>query len=98
MKSIKAKPNKSGEVEEEIIVKQLEGNPALLAQIIHLFGLTSVRKDVECTFGILKARFRILKNALRYADIDLIGDIIKTCAILLKMLLHFDHLQLTYEW
>jgi Plant transposon protein len=28
--------------------------------------LDSVRKDVECTFGVLKARFRILRNGMRF--------------------------------
>jgi Plant transposon protein len=28
----------------------------------------SVRKDVECTFGILKGRFRLLKNATKQAQ------------------------------
>ena len=32
-------------------------------------NLESVRKDVECTFGILKKRWRILNNGLFYRDI-----------------------------
>ena len=30
----------------------------------------STRKDVECVFGILKARFRILAKCIEYADCD----------------------------
>jgi hypothetical protein len=30
--------------------------------------MESVRKDVECTFGILKCRFRILRNPIPYAS------------------------------
>ena len=32
-------------------------------------NLESVRKDFECTFGILKKRWRILNNGLNYRDI-----------------------------
>jgi hypothetical protein len=59
--------------------------------------LTSVRKDVECTFGILKARFRILKYPLRYENLTMLTNIVKCCAILHNMLLEYDGL-LTYEW
>lgn len=56
--------------------------------------LESVRKDVECTFGILKARFRFLKNAVRYHYPDLIEKAFKCCAILHNMLLKYDELDL----
>ena len=34
-------------------------------------NLKSVRKDVECTFGILKRRWKILNNGLLYRDIKI---------------------------
>jgi hypothetical protein len=58
--------------------------------------LESVRKDVECCFGILKARFRILRNGLQY-DRDTSNCIVKTCAIIHNMLLAFDGLD-TFTW
>ena len=37
--------------------------------------LETIRKDVECTFGILKQRFRILLNRLEFHDRDIIESI-----------------------
>lgn len=54
--------------------------------------LESVRKDVECTFGIIKARFRFLKNAVRYHYPDVIEAAFKCCAILHNILLKYDDL------
>jgi len=34
--------------------------------------LESVRKDVECAFGILKIRFRFLRNPVVYQDADML--------------------------
>ena len=48
--------------------------------------IESVRKDVECTFGILKGRFRILKLPLlfhRQSDVD---NVFFTCCVLHNML------------
>jgi hypothetical protein len=50
----------------------------------------SVRKDVECSFGILKKRFQFLKNAItwhRKRDID---NAVFSCVILHNMLHEFD--------
>jgi hypothetical protein len=50
----------------------------------------SVRKDVECAFGILKKRYQILKNAItwhRKSDID---NAVFTCVILHNMLHEYD--------
>ena len=49
--------------------------------------LESIRKDVECTFGILKQRFRILLNRLEFHDRYVIEAILHTCCILHNMLL-----------
>jgi hypothetical protein len=58
--------------------------------------IESVRKDVECTFGILKSRFRILRNGLQY-DREVSTNIVKTCAILHNMLLAYDGLD-EFKW
>lgn len=58
--------------------------------IIFSKTLESVRKDVECFFGILKGRFRILKLRLGYHSRDDIDNIFFTCCILHNMLHSFD--------
>ena len=52
--------------------------------------LESMRKDIECTFGILKGRFRILKNAIRLKFEDDIEALFRTCVFLHNILLQFD--------
>jgi hypothetical protein len=52
----------------------------------------SVRKDVECLFGILKKRFRILGVASLAHDADNINDVVKVCSVLHNMLLVHDGL------
>ena len=59
--------------------------------------LESVRKDVECTFGILKVRFRFLRNAVSYHNASTMENAFKTAAILHNMLLRFDGYD-TFEW
>lgn len=49
--------------------------------------LTSARKDVECAFGILKRRFRILKIPLQFHDATTINNIFRTCVVLHNMCL-----------
>jgi hypothetical protein len=41
--------------------------------------LESLRKDVECVFGLLKAMFAILKYGSRFPDQTLMDNIFKTC-------------------
>ena len=50
----------------------------------------SVRKDVECVFGILKGRFRCLKLPIYLHDQNVIDDMFFTCCILHNMLLTED--------
>jgi hypothetical protein len=52
--------------------------------------IESLRKDVECLFGILKKRFMFLKHAVRFHNIEPISDIFRTCCILHNMLLGHD--------
>lgn len=42
----------------------------------------SLRKDVECVFGMLKKWFMVLKFANRLANIESIGKTFQTCYIL----------------
>lgn len=52
--------------------------------------LESVRKDVECFFGILKIRFRILKLAMHYQTQERLDYVFFTCCILHNMLHTYD--------
>ena len=49
--------------------------------------LESMRKDVECTFGILKGRWRILKSGIRLHGVDVADNIWMTCCALHNLLL-----------
>jgi hypothetical protein len=49
-----------------------------------------VRKDVECTFGILKRRFRIFKDGWRSPSLKMLDDAWFTCCALHNLLLDFD--------
>lgn len=57
----------------------------------------SVRKDVECTFGILKGRFRCLKLPIYYQDKVVIDNMFFTCCILHNVLLSLDGLDVRWE-
>jgi len=50
-------------------------------------NLEGVRKDVECTFGILKKRWRILNNGLEYRDMRVCEKIFVACCWLHNFLL-----------
>ena len=54
--------------------------------------LESIRKDVECTFGILKGRFRILKSGIPLHGIEATDKIFLTCCALHNFLLLEDGL------
>jgi hypothetical protein len=54
--------------------------------------LESLRKDVECVFGILKGRWRILKTSIRLQGIDKVDMCWKTCCALHNWLLEIDGL------
>lgn len=47
----------------------------------------SRRKDVECAFGCLKERFRILKTGISARDVRSVQNVIVTCAILHNMVI-----------
>jgi hypothetical protein len=50
-------------------------------------NLESVRKDVECVFGILKCRWTSLDKGLKFRRIDICQQIFFTCCILHNMML-----------
>jgi len=52
--------------------------------------LESLRKDVECTFGIFKGHWRILKTGIRLHGVEVANKISKTCCALHNMLLEID--------
>ncbi|KAG7355367.1 DDE superfamily endonuclease [Nitzschia inconspicua] len=62
--------------------------------------LESMRKDVECTFGILKGRWRVLKSEIRVHGTDKSDMMWKTCCALHKWLLEIDGLDKDYtsDW
>jgi len=59
--------------------------------------LESLRKDVECTFGILKGRWRILKTGVRLHGVEAADKIWKTCCAFHNMLLEIDGLDSEWE-
>jgi Plant transposon protein len=50
----------------------------------------SIRKDVECSFSILKKRFQLLKNAINWHRKSDIDNAVFSCVILHNMLHEFD--------
>ncbi|CAN0441290.1 unnamed protein product, partial [Pylaiella littoralis] len=64
--------------------------PLSVGDLLFSKRLESVRKDVECFFGILKIRFRILKLAMTYQEQERIDYVFFTCCILHNMLHTFD--------
>ena len=56
----------------------------------------SMRKDVECTFGILKGRWRILKAGVRVHGVEQVDKIWLTCCAFHNWLLDIDGL--SEEW
>ena len=52
--------------------------------------LESMRKDVECTFGIMKGRFSVLRYGIRLQSIKHCDQIWLTCCSLHNMLLDYD--------
>lgn len=58
--------------------------------------IESLSKDVECTFGILKGRWCILKTGIRLHGVKAVDNIWKTCCALHNWLL--DVYGLTNEW
>jgi hypothetical protein len=62
------------------------------AEIQFSAWLESMRKDVECTFGILKGRWKILKTGIRLFGTQSADKIFLTCCALHNWLLEIDGL------
>ena len=56
-----------------------------------------MRKDVECTFGILKGRSSVLRTRLQLQDIIKCDEIWLTCCALHNRLLFIDGLHKNWE-
>jgi DDE superfamily endonuclease len=67
------------------------------AEIRFLAWLESLRKDVECTFGILKGRWRILKTDVRLHGVEAAHKIFSTCCAPHNWLLEEDGLDERWE-
>jgi hypothetical protein len=73
-------------------------NTSSLAVTLWSCQMESVRKDVECLYGILKMRFKILKNPLEYHSkyvydyLRKMNNIVWSCCILHNLLLAYDRL------
>jgi DDE superfamily endonuclease len=59
--------------------------------------IESFRKDVECVFGILKGRFRILKTGIRLEGTLAADHVWLTCCALHNLLLEVDGLDKRWE-
>jgi hypothetical protein len=59
--------------------------------------IESLRKDVECTFGILKGRWRILKTGIRLHGVEAADKVWRTCCALHNRLLEADGLHERWE-
>ena len=59
--------------------------------------IASVRKDVECLFGILKVRFRFLKNPITLQVKEDLDNLFVTCCIINNMILKEDGLDTLWE-
>jgi hypothetical protein len=70
---------------------------SLASEVFWSKHLESVRKDVECAFGILKGRFTCLKLGLLLHNIDDVNYLFKACVMLHNMLLEFDGLDARWE-
>lgn len=60
-------------------------DPVLMAEWVE-----SIRKDIECGFGQVKGRFRILRMGTEFASFEDIDNIFKTCIILHNMIKCYD--------
>jgi hypothetical protein len=58
--------------------------------------LESPRKDVECTFGILKGCWHIVKTVIHLHGVEVADKVWKTCCALHNMLLEVDGFDV--EW
>lgn len=81
----------NGYLEWSTTVPPLKGS-CIRSELRFSQWLESMRKDVECTFGILKGRWRILKTGIRLHNTEVSDNIWLTCCALHNMLLDVDGL------
>jgi hypothetical protein len=67
-------------------------NPLTRAEKIYTKRQESCRKRIECIFGLLKKRTRILRNGLPYSSLRVCDNIMRASCILHNMLLACDGL------
>ena len=72
------------------IIGSMHGNASQENAVRFSQRLESVRKDAECTFGILKKRWHILKNHMLLHNKARIDNVVFTCAVLHNMLIEHD--------
>jgi hypothetical protein len=63
------------------------GEPCQTLEGYFSTNLESVQKDVECTFGILKKRWRVLNSSMLFRDIGVCEKIFVACCCLHNFLL-----------
>ena len=59
--------------------------------------IESIRKDIECFFGILKKRFTVLMTGVRTHSIKKCDEVFLTCCALHNRLLYLDGLDQDWE-
>ena len=52
--------------------------------------MASYRKDIERTFGVLQARFQILRNPARFHDARVLSEIVYACIIIHNMIVESE--------
>jgi len=50
-------------------------------------NMESIRKDIECVFGILKARWGVLDRGFKHRSIQVCQDVFIACCVLHNMML-----------
>ena len=77
-------PNEYGDQNRTCLIAPMK-NPETKKEMRRSKWLESMQKDVECTFGIMKGRFRTLKIENRLQTIDLVDQLRFTCFALHNM-------------
>ena len=72
-------------------------NPLTFEEIRFSEWLESMRKDIECTFGIMKKRFNVLKYGIRLHKISDCDKVWATCCALHNRILNIDGLDTCWE-
>jgi hypothetical protein len=72
-------------------------NPTTWQEFRFSKWIESIRKDVECTFGILKCRFAVLKRGISLHGIEATDKIWLTCCALHNFLLDEDGLDESWD-